>query len=302
MAQRLEVPLFTLDRPERVQDTITGVPGSRSLVYSYRSRLNLDRPEPIFSTPAMDEVDYYTSELRDSISFVERVTGHRYDPERLNECLEWSYRMNEVRQEILQLRKTVPSPMGCADGFATMYPGYYASGTKRAYDFYFRILEEVREKVAGKIGQIPGEKFRLLWYGLPTWFNLSIFNYFEKYGGVFVYEPAYNPQPLPPRRPEDLLRELALRTLTPGTSIGSWLSSIVHDCREYKISGVVLSYLITCKPFVFPVQEIRNILQEELGIPTVSIEGDLVDERLFSEAQVYTRMDAFAEQILTALR
>jgi benzoyl-CoA reductase subunit B len=301
MAQRLGVPLFTLDRPERVQDNITGVAGLRSLLYPYRSKLNLDRPEVVLSTPSHDEVEYYIAELRNCISFIEKVTGYRYDPEKLNECLEWSYRMNEGRQEILHLRKAVPSPMGCADGFATMYPGYYAAGTKRAYEFYSRLRDDVKEKVVHGIGQIPDEKFRLLWYGLPTWFNLSIFNYFEKFGGVFVYEPAYNPQPLPPRRPEDPLREMALRTLTPGTSVGSWLSSIVHDCREYKINGVVLSYLITCRPYVFPAQEIRNILQEELGIPTVSIEGDLVDERLFSEAQVYTRLDAFAEQILASI-
>ena len=39
----------------------------------------------------------------------------------------------------------------------------------------------------------------------------------------------------------------------------------------------------------------------ELGIPTVLVECDLVDERTFSEGQVMTRMDAFAEQILKNL-
>lgn len=301
MAQRLEIPLFTLDRPERVQDNITGVAGLRSLLYPYRSKWNSDRPDVVLSTPSNDEVDYYVSELRKCLAFIEEVTGHRYNPERLNECLEWSYRMNEVRQEIHQLRKGIPSPMGTGDAFATMYPGYYASGTQRAYEFYSKLRDEVKEKVAKGIGQIAEEKFRLLWYGLPTWFNLSLLNYFEKYGGVFVYEPAYNPQPLPPRRPEEPLREIALRTLTAGTSIGSWLSSIVHDCREYKVSGALLSCIITCRPYDFPAQEIRNILEEELGIPTVSIEGDLVDERLFSEAQVHTRLDAFAEQVLASI-
>jgi hypothetical protein len=30
----------------------------------------------------------------------------------------------------------------------------------------------------------------------------------------------------------------------------------------------------------------------------VTLEGDLVDERLFSEAQVFNRLDAFSEQLL----
>lgn len=273
MAQRLNVPLFTIDRPERNVNTITGV-------------------------PAEHEVAYYMSQVEDFYSFVTDVTGVKYNPDRLNECLDWSYKTNDIRQEILELRKAVPSPMGCADGFGTMYPGMYCSGTRKAYEFYRKLRDELTEKVKNGIGQIENEKFRLLWYGLPSWYNMGIFNYFEKYGGVFVYEPAYNPLPWPPRRPEDPIKELAIRTLMGGTSIGSVLASLRHDCREYKISGVVVSYLITCRPIYLPTLEIKNVLEKEMGIPTVFIEGDLVDERLFSEGQAFTRLDAFAEQLL----
>ncbi|MBI4595410.1 MAG: 2-hydroxyacyl-CoA dehydratase, partial [Candidatus Tectomicrobia bacterium] len=176
--------------------------------------------------------------------------------------------------------------------------GMYCSGTKKAYEFYKRLRDEVKDRVKNGIGQIPNEKFRLLWYGIPTWYNMGIFNYFEKLGGVFVYEPAYNPLPWPPRRPEDPIRELALRTLMGGTSIGSVLAGLKHDVVEYNISGIVVSYLITCRPVYLPALEIKNVIEKQMGIPTVFIEGDLVDERLFSEGQAFTRLDAFAEQLL----
>ncbi|MBI4595089.1 MAG: 2-hydroxyacyl-CoA dehydratase, partial [Candidatus Tectomicrobia bacterium] len=114
MAQRLNVPLFTIDRPERNISTITAV-------------------------PAEHEVAYYMSQVEDLVAFISDVTGVKYDPDRLNETLEWSYKTNDLRQEILELRKAVPSPMGCADGFGTMYPGMYCSGTKKAYEFYKRL-------------------------------------------------------------------------------------------------------------------------------------------------------------------
>ena len=274
MAQRLNVPYFCLDRPERIFEGITQ------------------------ASAREHEVDYYVSQVEDFLRFAEEVTGAKYDPARLNECLDWSYKTNDARQEILELRKAVPSPMGCADGFGTMYPGMYQLGTKRCYDFYVKLRDEVRERVKQGIGQIEDEWFRLLWYGLPTWYNMSIFNYFEKYGGVFVYEPAYNPWPWPPRRREDPVRELANRWLMLGTGVGNMVNSMLHDCQQYKILGVVLSYLITCRPIVFPSLEINHTLEKSLGIPTVTLEGDLVDERLFSEAQVYNRLDAFAEQLL----
>ncbi|MBW1681411.1 MAG: 2-hydroxyacyl-CoA dehydratase [Deltaproteobacteria bacterium] len=274
MSQRLNVPLFTLDRPERVFDS------------------------GIMQWPKAHEVRYYRSQLEDFVTMVAEVTGNKYDPDRLRECLEWAYKTNELRLEILELRKAIPSPMGCADGFATMYPGMYCSGTEKAYRYYEALRDEVKAKVSAGKGQIDNERFRLLWYGIPTWFNMGIFNYFEPIGGVFAYEPAYNPSPWPPLGNDDPLTEIAIRTLSVGTGLGTMLESIVEQCREYHIVGAVLAYLITCRPVYLPALEIRRVLQEKLGIPSVLIECDLVDERTFSEGQIMTRMDAFAEQIL----
>jgi benzoyl-CoA reductase/2-hydroxyglutaryl-CoA dehydratase subunit BcrC/BadD/HgdB len=276
LAQRLNVPLFTLDRPERVFDGI-------------------------MRTPKPHEVRYYRSQLEDLLAFTTDVTGNRYDPERLETCLDWSYRTNELRLEILELRKSVPAPMGCADGFATMYPGLYCSGTEKAYRFYQALRDEVKAKVEAGQGQIENERFRLLWYGIPTWFNMGIFNYFEPIGGVFVYEPAYNPTPWPARAHGDPLTELAVRTLSTGFSIRTTLRLLLEQCQEYKIDGAVLAYLLTCRHLYLPTLLIRRTLEQELGIPSVLIECDLVDERTFSAGQVMTRMDAFAEQLLKKL-
>ncbi|MBW2283224.1 MAG: 2-hydroxyacyl-CoA dehydratase [Deltaproteobacteria bacterium] len=276
MAQRLNVPLFTFDRPEAVF-------------------------QGIMQHPKSHEVAYYKRQLGDFLAFTEEVTGNHYDQDRLNECLDWGYKTNELRLEVLELRKAVPSPMGCADGFATMYPGMYCTGTEKAYDFYKALRDEVKARVEAGKGQIENERFRLLWYGIPLWFNMSIFNYFEEIGGVFAYEPAYNPSPWPPREHRDPLTEIAVRTLSVGTGMGSMIQSMVDNCINYDITGGVLAYLLTCRPVYLPVLEIRRALEERLGIPSVLVECDLVDERTYSEGQVRTRMDAFAEQILRKL-
>ncbi|MBU2551393.1 MAG: 2-hydroxyacyl-CoA dehydratase family protein [Proteobacteria bacterium] len=276
MAQRLDVPLFTLDRPERIIDGL------------------LEYPEP-------HELRYYRSQLDDLIAFITEVTGRPYEEERLDECLDWSYRTNELRLEILELRKSTPSPMGSADGFATMYPGMYASGTERAYRFYQALRDEVRAKVEAGRGQIQNERFRLLWWGIPLWFNMGIFNYFESVGGVFAYEPLYNPYPWPHRGHGDPLNEIAVRTLSQGLSPHSLIKLQVELAREYGCVGAVIAYLLTCRPLYLPGLEIRRRLFEELGVPSVLIECDLVDERTYSEGQVRTRLDAFAEQIVSRL-
>jgi benzoyl-CoA reductase subunit B len=273
MAQRLNVPLFTLDRPERVFDGIR-------------------------QQPMPHEVDYYKSILEDFLTFATDVTGIKYEEDRLRERMEWSYKTNELRLEILDLRKAIPSPMGCADGFATMYPGMYCSGTEKAYKYYQELRDEVKAKVLAGEGIVKDEKFRLMWFGIPLWFNMGIFNYFDDIGGAFAYEPAYNPSPWPQPSEGDPLTEMAIRALSSGTSMHTTMKGLVEQCQEYNIDGAVLAFLLTCRPVYLPALEIKRVLEKELGIPSVMIECDLVDERSYSEAQVKTRMDAFAEQIL----
>jgi benzoyl-CoA reductase/2-hydroxyglutaryl-CoA dehydratase subunit BcrC/BadD/HgdB len=304
LAQVHEVPFFLLDLPnERHCDLPLTTPGLRSAFLPFFKRIKRGERDIFFSPPADHEINYMHSQIEDCITFIEDVTGHKYDQDRFNEVMDLSYRTNELRLEIMEMRKAVPAPMATPDGLTCMYPGTYTCGTQRCYDFYVRLRDELRERVANGIGVISDEKFRLLWFGLAPWFNMSLFNYFEKYGGVFSYEPIYNMVPFPARTPENPIRELAVRNLQqcggmigPG-QIGQAVANVVNASKEYKCSGLVTFKLITCRPVVYPTVELERILDEEFGIPSVPIECDLVDERTYSEAQTLTRFDALAERI-----
>jgi benzoyl-CoA reductase/2-hydroxyglutaryl-CoA dehydratase subunit BcrC/BadD/HgdB len=51
----------------------------------------------------------------------------------------------------------------------------------------------------------------------------------------------------------------------------------------------------SCKPYSLGQYDIQRIVGEKMGIPTVMIEADMVDERSFSEGQIETRIEAFIE-------
>jgi len=304
LAQKLNVPFFVLDIPERGCDIPFFQPGLRTALLPFYNKIKRGERDLFFSPPADHELKYTQRQWEEVAKFITNVTGHKYDQDRFNEVMDLSYRTNEIRLEILELRKAVPAPMGVADGLSTMYPGLYTTGTQRAHDFYVKLRDELKERVAKGLGIVPEEKFRLLWMGLAPWFNMSLFNYFEKYGGAFVFEPIYNMCPFPPRMPEDPFKELSIRTLQQSggliapSMIGQAVSTIVNAVHEYKVSGAVLFYLITCRPVVYPTVEIARVLQEDFGIPSVPLECDLIDERTYSEAQTFARFDAFAEQLL----
>ena len=63
----------------------------------------------------------------------------------------------------------------------------------------------------------------------------------------------------------------------------------------WKVDGVILFVHTPCRQhLLYPPKE-KMVVEEELGIPVLIIEGDYVDSRNFNEQQVQTRLETFAE-------
>ena len=73
---------------------------------------------------------------------------------------------------------------------------------------------------------------------------------------------------------------------------------VLKACREYKIDGAVFHSNKSCVPITMGQSDIRRALEKELGIPSVVIDADHMDDRNFSIAQFQTRVDAFMEMLL----
>ena len=186
------------------------------------------------------------------------------------------------------------SDMGAADAFAAMFPGTYMPGTQMATDFYTDLRAEVRERMEKKIGIVKEEKFRLAWSGIPFWFNMGLINYFEESGGVVVIDTQYGCAGLttdtnPGRRPDKW-------------GMNGQVAQVMRAIIDYNCDGAVLSYTPTCRPLYINQLEIQNALMEELGVPSILLESDMVDPSSFQEGPIMTRIDAFIEVILEKVK
>jgi len=245
--------------------------------------------------------EYTERELRSLVAFLEEQTGNKFDSERLRKRLELSRQTSEIMFDINELRKAVPCPMGSADMFTAVWPALYMVGTKECEDFYQKLRAEVEERIAKGIGVVPEEKFRLMWSGIPFWYNMSLLNYVEDFGGVVAIEGFYRSRErrLPPQH-DDPIKDMALRSIRQRTFPSSIIISIddlMDAVKEYKIDGVILSFNPSCRLSYVPQMELQRSL-EEGGIPTLGLECDMADERTYSDAQVKTRIDAFVERLL----
>jgi len=222
------------------------------------------------------------------IKFLETQCGRPIDSKRLAQIGKDSSRISKLRREINEYRKSIPTPMGSADAFAAMFPGMYMPGTALADDFYTRLRAEVRERMEQRIGVVPEEKFRLVWSGIPFWYNMGLINYFEEQGGVVVIDTAYGCGSLSGGNPAREPRRWGMNGM-----VGSVIKAVV----DYNCDGAILSYTPTCRALYVNQLEIQNTLLEELGVPSLLLESDMVDPSSFSEAQTMSRIDAYIEVV-----
>jgi len=283
---------------------------------------------PVYETsllwpPYEDDIDhrevegYYVKHvvesLRGLVEFLEKQTGKKMDWDRLSELVDLVDRTWNIFIEAYELRKAVPTPMGTGDAMNTMVPLAFMLGTQEAYDFYKDLYDELQRKIANKEGVIPNEKYRLLWGGgLPSWFALTDFNYFNSKGAVFPVETTYRmAEPiykLDMPKTSDPLEHIAWRWVKywthwydkarkrPGSHPD--VERLIQYIEDYKIDGVVMHEAFSCRTWHLGLIWQLNLLKKVYGdIPTLILESDIVDISSYSEADTHNRIDAFIETL-----
>lgn len=279
MADMFNVPLYLMEFPEMPPATRQGVLSGKDT----KMMVQVGRPD------APHLYEYAANKYQGLVRFLEEHTGKKLNQEKLQEILTRSNEVSKLRKEINEYRKAIPTPMGAADGYTAMFPGTYLPGTKIADDFYAKLRKEVKDRMDNKIGIVPDEKFRLAWSGIPFWYNLGLINYFEEYGGVVVIDTQYGAD-------SKTTNTSSIRQ-PKRWGMNAMVAYVMRAVIDYNLDGVVLSYTPTCRSLYINQMEIKNTLEEELGVPAILLESDMVDPSSYNETETMMRIDAFIEQV-----
>ena len=259
-----------------------------------------DLPQVAVENIKEHHLAYAVSEIQRLIEFLTEITGHKINYDRLAEAVALSDQACALWDELMAYRKYIPTPFSAAE-IGIMFVMVTRQGTQTAVDFLRMVRDEVREKARAGLGVIEDEKIRLFWDNIPLWYNMGLFNYFEKMGGVVVaetYSAAWSLR-LDTTRPIEALalKSLMSYPLVSCVSIKKRKEMVLRACREYAIDGAILHRNKSCVPITLGQMDIKRNLEHE-GIPSVIIDADHMDDRNFSVAQFQTRVDAFLETIL----
>ena len=256
---------------------------------------------------------YAVEELKGAVAFIEKQTQRKMDWDKLEEITDLVDRTWDMFIDAYELRKATPAPMDTGDAMNTMVPLAFKLGTQEAYDFYKDLYDELKEKIARKQGVAEKEKYRLLWgAGLPPWFALSDFQYFNSKGVVFPVERTYREaekiERLDLPKTNNPLERIALRWIRYWTN---WYDAarkrkgsipeverLIEYIEDYKIDGVVFHKAFSCRTWhsaiMLQEQILKTVYRE---IPILKLESDIVDIKSYNEAATRLRIDAFIEML-----
>jgi benzoyl-CoA reductase subunit B len=279
------IPVFTLDVPGARRAGERGAPG-----------------EPAFE----QDCRYVEQQIRELIELCERVSGKRFDVDRLREGLRHSNEMSRAWRRVLELNQSTPAVFNAlTDG--TIYLGVANAlrATAQGSAYLADLVEELEYKAAEGIGTPTQEKWRLTFVGVPCYPVFRRFSeLFTEWGGVFVNSlylsiasggldigGEYDLE----RPIESLAEGLVMSLGSAAESIFFQDRALVRMVDAFRVDGIVYHTIKSCRTVSTGLADNRRAVMAARDVPCLFIESDLMDKRVVSEAQLKNRIDAFFE-------
>lgn len=281
-----QMPVFTID-----------VPGSRSAAESttLRSSDHFERDRR-----------YVECQIRELIPLCERISGVKFDIDRLREGLHHANTMSAAYHRVLELNRSRPAPFN-ALGDGTIYLGVVNAlrGSAEGSRYFEDLAAELSYKAAHRIGTLTDEKYRLIFVGVPCYPIFRRFSeLFANWGGVFVASTYLQfaaggidaPFQYDLNRPiESLAEGLMVSVSHSMDAMFFGERELVNSVSRFAADGIIYHPIKSCRTVSTGLADKRRAISAQCDAMSLFIESDLVDKRVVSEAQMKNRIDAFFE-------
>ncbi len=248
-------------------------------------------------------LEHVINELRGLIAFLEEQTGKKLDYEKLRQVMERSNKSHEYILKISQLAQTVPSPFSSMDMLVDYALILALSGTPELAEYLEKKYDAVKKRVEQQQDQPTDQKLRLIWvYGAPV-FDFTFFFVLEQQYGAFSVGNMNNNFIMKSvedlSSTESILRGLATKAinLPMGRECGgpweNYVDAMVDLCRRYSGDAAIFAGHVACKANWPIMKLVKDRISDELGIPTLLFELDLMDPRVTSMEMIQAQFEDF---------
>ncbi len=268
-----------------------------------------------------NNVKFLVNELHQFVEFLENLLQRKMNWDRLDFTSKGTNEINRLRWEINELRKAKPCPMHTRDFWSAMSAALYrgAADPTVIIQGFQKMYDEVKYRVDNKISAINyPEKYRISFEGLPPWHSLGFLDTLAERGWNFVCENAYSPmrpinidlgkytdpieryvrsryrsqeQRIDIEYPAEEAVKIKQEIMETGVS--SYLR--LKDIRDRQCDGVFLHILLSCRAASSGLHLHQQRLKDILKVPSLLVEGDIIDTNLFNPADALRKAEIFEE-------
>ena len=172
--------------------------------------------------------------------------------------------------------------------------------TQEPIDYYDILTEELEQRVADGVAAVDNERFRIYWEGMPVWGKLrALSEQFSELKACVVASTYCNSwifSAFDETRPFESMAQ-AYTEIFINRSEPYKEAHMERLVKEYKVDGIVFHDAKTCPNNSNSRYGMPQRLVDKLGIPTLVIDADLNDLRMYSEETTRTNIEAFIEQL-----
>jgi benzoyl-CoA reductase/2-hydroxyglutaryl-CoA dehydratase subunit BcrC/BadD/HgdB len=245
-------------------------------------------------------VDDVVQQIKELIPPLEKVSGAKFDMDRFRESIRLSRECSDRWGHVLGLAKTAPTPWTFFDGCIHMGPAVCLRATQEPIDYYDILTEELEQRVADGVAAVENERFRIYWEGMPVWGKLrALSEQFSELKACVVASTYCNSwifSAFDETRPFESMAQ-AYTEIFINRSEPYKEAHMERLVKEYRVDGIVFHDAKTCPNNSNSRYGMPQRLVDKLGIPTLVIDADLNDLRMYSEETTRTNIEAFIEQL-----
>ncbi|MEE8366477.1 MAG: benzoyl-CoA reductase subunit B [Gammaproteobacteria bacterium] len=257
--------------------------------------------------------NYVVKQMKEEvIPAMERISGVKFDIDRLRENLRRSATAEDDLVWVLDSAKNVRSPIDAYFGGVYYIGPIFTAfrGTQEAIDYYRVLRGEIEQRIEQKLGPITPEgdmdeeKYRLVVEGPPNWTNFREFwkmfyeegavvvsSTYTKVGGVYDQGFRHDPD-----RPLESLAEYCLGCYT-NRNLPNRIEMLADYIEDFQADGLLINSIKSCNSFSAGQLMMMQEVEKRTGKPAAFIETDLVDPRYFSAANVKNRLESYFQMI-----
>lgn len=249
-----------------------------------------------------ESFEYCGKEIKRGLEEVGAIIGQEPDYNKMKEHIKLENSINKTKTDIFELKKAIPCPVENMSNALSAAAHIFMAGREEKATFYKSVLETSKQRLKAGVHHGGEERIRSIWPYMLTFFNLDLCEWLDRHLGMSILFDVFNysfDEPIELNKGSDALfygmgKKLMQYPMTRQSSqfYYPFLEECVRFAKEFSADCFIYTSSIACKQFGSIPFILKNLLQEEVGIPMLIIDLDVADPRI-------TNLETVREKILT---